>query len=277
MGKKNVKRSDPESLKNAGNKAFQIQKYEEALKHFTDAIELSPTSIYYANRANTYLMMQGYDECIKDCDESIKLDGKYIKAYYRKAKAQMCQQKYDDGLATLKTALEKESANEDILALQNDIKEEIVLDNKVPASHPDKVNFAKYKKSMVENEGMYVNKYKVRWENEYIKYAVATEDIKRGELLLAIPNTLWLPLESLVDDTEGKVVSPLCVKLNAHFELTKKLTDPWRNQFFSIFVAEQKKLGENSKFNLTMKSMPSNMNNFPVLFGEKEMELLKGS
>lgn len=43
--------SDPEVLKQAGNKAFTAKKYDEAIDLFTKAIEINPKNhIYYANR-----------------------------------------------------------------------------------------------------------------------------------------------------------------------------------------------------------------------------------
>ena len=58
----------------------------------------------------------------------------------------------------------------------NEIKEEIILDSRLPADHIEKTNFAKFDKTMRER-GLIINKIKIRWENEYVRYAVATEDI----------------------------------------------------------------------------------------------------
>jgi len=61
MGKKKAKKEDlsnPEVLKELGNKAFLVKHFEEAIKHYTAAIDLSvekPNHVYFANRANAYL------------------------------------------------------------------------------------------------------------------------------------------------------------------------------------------------------------------------------
>ena len=64
MGKKNKKKegkkdnTNPETLKEAGNKAFLAKNYEEAVKQYTMAIEITletPNHIYFANRANAHL------------------------------------------------------------------------------------------------------------------------------------------------------------------------------------------------------------------------------
>lgn len=53
--KAKVNTSNPESIKEAGNKAFLAKDYEEAVKQYTMAIEITletPNHIYFANRAN---------------------------------------------------------------------------------------------------------------------------------------------------------------------------------------------------------------------------------
>jgi tetratricopeptide (TPR) repeat protein len=62
MGKKKGKNQEdlknPEALKDLGNKSFALRHFDEAIKQYTSAIELSeksPNHIYFANRANGYL------------------------------------------------------------------------------------------------------------------------------------------------------------------------------------------------------------------------------
>ena len=98
MGKKKAAKTNannPESLKEAGNKAFLAKDYNEAIKLYTQAIELSqaegpmvpPAHIYFSNRANAYLEIAKFEDSLSDCNESIKIDPTYIKTYFRKAKA----------------------------------------------------------------------------------------------------------------------------------------------------------------------------------------------
>ena len=88
--KKTNKTNNPDALKDAGNKFFATGNFEDAVKQYTMAIEITieqPNHIYFANRANAYLEMSKFEECIKDCDQAIKIDPTFAKAYYRKAKA----------------------------------------------------------------------------------------------------------------------------------------------------------------------------------------------
>jgi tetratricopeptide (TPR) repeat protein len=50
-----------EEKKNAGNEEYKIKNYAAALKHYTEAINLSPEhAAYYGNRAATHLMLNDF-------------------------------------------------------------------------------------------------------------------------------------------------------------------------------------------------------------------------
>lgn len=69
-----MNKNNPDTLKEAGNKAFANKNYEEAVKQYTMAIEITlekPNHIYYANRANAELEMMLFEECIADCNQAI--------------------------------------------------------------------------------------------------------------------------------------------------------------------------------------------------------------
>jgi tetratricopeptide (TPR) repeat protein len=77
-------------LKEAGNKAFANKNFQEAIKQYTLAIEVTlekPNHVYFSNRANAYLEMGNYEECIGDCNYALHIEPNFAKAYFRKAKA----------------------------------------------------------------------------------------------------------------------------------------------------------------------------------------------
>ena len=86
----------PESIaalfKNNGNEAMQTKQYKHAVKFYTTGIEqncsdLTLQSILFSNRAQGYIQMQMYPECIKDCERALTLDPKNVKAAFRGAVA----------------------------------------------------------------------------------------------------------------------------------------------------------------------------------------------
>lgn len=101
-------------------------------------------------------------------------------------------------------------------------------------------------------------------------YLTATENIQKGEDIVAIPNQMWMPLESIIND------SPICQKLNEYGDLTNHLSEPWRNSFYAVFFAEQIKLGDQSKYKDYVQNLPTDFNNYATFFTDKEKDELVG-
>lgn len=79
-------------MKESGNREFKAGKWNEAIKMYTDALEIDPTnrninSKLLGNRATCRIKLKEYDAAIADCDRAIKLDSKYVKAHKTKANA----------------------------------------------------------------------------------------------------------------------------------------------------------------------------------------------
>ena len=55
---------------------------------------MHPTSVFYSNRAMAMIKLESYGLAITDANEAIKLDPKYIKAYYRRGCAKFALGKY---------------------------------------------------------------------------------------------------------------------------------------------------------------------------------------
>jgi tetratricopeptide (TPR) repeat protein len=99
MGKKKpAEKKTPESTndwKEFGNEAFAEGKYQLAVNAYTNAIAFSierkesedQRHIYFSNRANAYLQLKMFKECITDCTLALKDNPKYVKALLRRAMA----------------------------------------------------------------------------------------------------------------------------------------------------------------------------------------------
>ena len=107
METKTEQLSPADQAKADGNKAMGAQNYDEALKKYTEAIELAekPNHIYYSNRAAVYLQQMKYDECIEDCDKAIEIDKVFYKSHYRKAKALLGKTETMDAMRATVTGL----------------------------------------------------------------------------------------------------------------------------------------------------------------------------
>lgn len=82
-------------LKKTGNDLLVAGKFTDAIKHYSEALEYTPTNaILLSNRAQAYIKLENYGLAIVDADAAIKHDPSYPKAYYRRASAQFALNKF---------------------------------------------------------------------------------------------------------------------------------------------------------------------------------------
>ncbi|CAF0892056.1 unnamed protein product [Didymodactylos carnosus] len=85
-------------LKAQANEAFKKGDYETATDLYTKAIDIHPDAILYSNRSFSYLKREYYGYALSDAKKALEYDSKYVKAYYRRASAQMALGKYASAL-----------------------------------------------------------------------------------------------------------------------------------------------------------------------------------
>ena len=77
------------------------------MKAYTEMISRAPTDPRgYSNRAAAFQKLMSFPEAVKDCDEAIKRDPSFMRAYTRKATAQLAMRDYNKCLDTLTNAQE---------------------------------------------------------------------------------------------------------------------------------------------------------------------------
>ena len=74
----------------------------------------NPNHVYYSNRANVYNLLNKYQNAIEDCDTAIKIDPKFVKSYFRKAKAQHMLRNFKGALESAKLGLDLEPDNKEM-------------------------------------------------------------------------------------------------------------------------------------------------------------------
>ena len=77
--------STVDQLKSQGNAALQAEKYADAVKFYTEAIELDPSNhILYSNRSAAYAKTGDFEQSLKDAEQTITLKSDWPKGYSRK-------------------------------------------------------------------------------------------------------------------------------------------------------------------------------------------------
>lgn len=76
-----------EQLKEQANRAFASGAISQAVQLFSQAIQLNPTAIYFANRAACHLKTRNWAQAAADCEQALQLDPGYVKAKARYTEA----------------------------------------------------------------------------------------------------------------------------------------------------------------------------------------------
>lgn len=104
-----------EELKIKGNTAINSKDYENAVKFYSEAIELCidgvNAHVYYSNRAAAYCHLNRYQDAVDDCHSSLALSPDYIKAYSRLGLANFFLEHFQDAVDAYERALELEPDN----------------------------------------------------------------------------------------------------------------------------------------------------------------------
>lgn len=108
--------SAAEQAKKLGNEHFAAKEYEEAIKHYSEAIKLdSNNPVYYSNRSACYFAQKNWEAAAADANSCIEKDPKFVKGFYRLALALTEQGSYDDASSALLTASKIEPDNAQLL------------------------------------------------------------------------------------------------------------------------------------------------------------------
>lgn len=106
-------KAEAERLKNEGNDLMKAEKYEEALKCYSSAIQLDrKNAIYYCNRAASYSKLNNHKAAIDDCHTAIDIDPNYSKAYGRMGVAYASLSQFKEAKESYEKAVELDPGNE---------------------------------------------------------------------------------------------------------------------------------------------------------------------
>jgi stress-induced-phosphoprotein 1 len=123
-------------LKDQGNKALQAEDFDEAIKLYTQAIELDGTNhVFYSNRSAAYAKNGDYEKALADGEKTIEIKPDWGKGYSRTGAALCYLGKEKEALTTYKTGLEKDPNNVPLKTAIDELEDQLNRPNN-PFSDP---------------------------------------------------------------------------------------------------------------------------------------------
>lgn len=100
--------------KEKGNERFKAGDFPGAVEFYSEAIKRDPESpVYYANRAAAYTKLTCFNEAKADCDKSLALDPKYVKAWSRLAAIQCFMKEFHKAMESYQKGIDIDPENVD--------------------------------------------------------------------------------------------------------------------------------------------------------------------
>ncbi|WOG88436.1 hypothetical protein DCAR_0207671 [Daucus carota subsp. sativus] len=102
-----------DEAKAKGNAAFSAGKFADAIAHFSDAINLSPTNhVLYSNRSAAHASLGNYSEALVDAKKTVELEPYWAKGYSRLGAAHLGLRNYKEAVESYKKGLDFDPNNQ---------------------------------------------------------------------------------------------------------------------------------------------------------------------
>ncbi|XP_015121416.1 stress-induced-phosphoprotein 1 [Diachasma alloeum] len=111
------------ALKDKGNAALQENKYEDAIKYYTEAIALDTENhVLYSNRSAAYAKSGQYEKALEDAERTVTLKSDWAKGYSRKGSALAYLGRLEESIKAYETGLQLDPNNAQIKESLSEVK-----------------------------------------------------------------------------------------------------------------------------------------------------------
>ncbi|TGZ53684.1 stress-induced-phosphoprotein 1 [Temnothorax longispinosus] len=125
-------------LKERGNAALQTGNYDEAIKCYTDAINLDGNNhVLYSNRSAAYAKSEKYQQALEDAEKTVSLKPDWGKGYSRKGSALAYLGRYDESIRAYEKGLQLDPNNAQLRSSMAEVRAQKTAAATNPFNSPD--------------------------------------------------------------------------------------------------------------------------------------------
>ena len=252
----------------------QIKYNEKNFNEALDILSMILTKNYkiLSFRAKIYYYQSEYYKSLKDCEECINL---LLNDKNKKNKIEIYQLSVLNHIKMFDLESAKEKLKKCIKLDKNNSKNNELLYLIQQEEKQNEENIKKYKQYPIYLKfmksfykiGLFINKIKIDFNSDCDRFCRATEDIFEKDILIRVPLEALMTLDEARQSQLGGYFTP---------QLEKKLNSP-HHSLLSTFMLTEIDKGTKSKWKYYFDFLPENYNNFPIFYGEKEFNYLKGT
>eukprot|EP00210_Caulerpa_lentillifera_P000134 g129.t1 len=130
-----------DELKAKGNEAFKNKRFEEAVEHFTRAIEINPANhVLYSNRSAAQASLKRFAEALEDAKMVVQIKPDWPRGYSRLGAAHHGLGELRDALKSYKQGLTIDPTNTVLLESKEELEQEMQSSMRSPFNSTDFMN-----------------------------------------------------------------------------------------------------------------------------------------
>ena len=256
--------SKQEKIFASAKEKFLNSNYTQALKAINNI--QSRDYDFYLLRSKIYYQINDFYSSLQDINICINKKKSEIEPYQISAKCYLNMYNYQKAKEQLEEAKKLSPSSEENLTIEKMIKNKEKENEENTKKFKQYPAFLKYMKAIYEG-GVYINKINIKWESDWMRCILASEDIKTNDILIRVPDNLLISLDIALNSEIGKYFDE---------PLRKKLNSP-HHCLLTAYLLQEEKKGKDSKWSFYFPFLPSSYSSFPIFYTENEMKLLEGT